>query len=159
MLCLSPRSACCFLPTLCLGQGTLDHWSCSLQGEHSPCTRALSGWALQWISTRESCTYFPLCVTSHPMQGCSKIQARIAPEDTQYKQEFMPIFSTAWLSVGLIPRSQNKVLNPFLPAKAESRSSLCLSSVFMCNWTGWQEPLNAPKQDRGTEKWIIQLSV
>lgn len=82
---------------------------------------------------RELHIFSPVSVTSHPMQGCSKIQARIAPEDTQYKQEFMPIFSTAWLSVGLIPRSQNKVLNPFLPAKAESRSSLCLCSVFMCN--------------------------
>lgn len=46
--------------------------------------------------------FSPVNVTSHPMQGYSTIQARMVPEDTQHKQEFMPIFSTAWLSVGLI---------------------------------------------------------
>lgn len=78
--------------------------------------------------------FSPVNVTSHPMQGCSTIQARMVPEDTQHKQEFMPIFGTAWLSVGLIiPHPQNEVLIPFPPAKAEFRSSLCLCSVFMCN--------------------------
>lgn len=77
--------------------------------------------------------FSPVNATSHLMQRCSKIQAWMVPEDTQYKEEFMPIFSTAWLSVGLIPHSQKKVLIPFLPAKAEFRSRLCLCSVFMCN--------------------------
>lgn len=85
----------------------------------------------------------PVNITSHPTEGCSKIQAWMVPEDTQHKQEFMPIFGTAWLFLGLIPHRQNKILIPFSPSKAELRSSLCLCSVFMCNRTEWQEPFNA----------------
>lgn len=91
--------------------------------------------------------FSPVNVTSYSMQGCSKIHTRMVPEDTQHKQEFMPLFSTAWLSVEFIPHPQSKVLIPFPSAKTEFRSSLCLCSVFMSNWTEWQEPLNAPKQD------------
>lgn len=61
-----PRSMCCFLPPLWLGKGTLEHWPWSLQMQHSSCTRALSDWALQWISTQESCTYLlPLWTLLH----------------------------------------------------------------------------------------------
>lgn len=62
---VTSRSMCCFLPPLWLGKGTLGHWPWSLQVEHSPCTRALSDWALQCISTQESCTYLPLWTLLH----------------------------------------------------------------------------------------------
>lgn len=146
----TPRWVCCFLPPLWLGKGTLEHWPWSLQGEHSPRTFRLS-FAMDQ-HPKELHIFSTVNVTSQPMQGCSKVQAWMVPEDTQHKQKLMPIFSTAWFSLGLIPHAQNKVLIPFFPSKAEFRSSLCLCSVSMCKWTGWQEPLNAPQEDREAQR-------
>lgn len=129
----TPRLMCCFLP-LVSGKGDPGALTRVLAGGAQPLHQGTFRLSFAMDQDpKELHASTPVKVTSHPMQGCSNMQAQMVPEDTQHKQEFMPIFGTAWLSAGLAPRPQNKALIPIPPAKTEFRSSLCLCSVFMCN--------------------------